>query len=54
MLRWAASHASHYVISPGVGATRGNSVSVKTGITTTSYATNQQSRTTDTVTVTVR
>jgi hypothetical protein len=41
MLSWTASHASYYVISPGVGAIRGNSVSVKTGITTTFYATNQ-------------
>jgi hypothetical protein len=55
-LNWAASNASYYVISPAVGAVRGNSVTVNPTATTTYtlYATNQYGRTTASVTVTVQ
>jgi hypothetical protein len=55
-LSWQASGASYYVITPGAGAVRGNSVMVAPAQTT-SYtldATNQYGRTTATVTVTVQ
>jgi hypothetical protein len=55
-LSWQASGASYYVVTPGAGAVRGNSVMVAP-TQTTSYtlnATNQYGRTTATVTVTVQ
>lgn len=54
-LVWNASGASYYVISPGVGAVRGNSVVVSPTATTTYtlYATNAYGQTTSTVKVTV-
>jgi len=54
-LSWSVSNASYVIISPGVGAVRGNSVSVNPSATTayTLYATNQYDRSTATVTVTV-
>lgn len=56
MLSWQASGASYYVISPQVGAVRGNSVVVTPSQTTTYtlYATNQYGRSTATVTVAVQ
>jgi hypothetical protein len=55
-LNWSASGASYFVISPSVGAVRGNSVKVSPSQTTTYTlaATNQFGRTTATVTVTVQ
>jgi hypothetical protein len=55
-LNWSASGASYFVISPNVGAVRGNSVKVSPSQTTTYTlaATNQFGRTTATVTVTVQ
>jgi hypothetical protein len=55
-LNWSASGASYFVISPSVGAVRGNSVQVNPAQTTTYTlaATNQFGRTTATVTVTVQ
>ena len=52
-LNWSVSGASYLIISPGVGAVRGNSVNVQPTATTTYtlYATNQFGRTTATVTV---
>ena len=54
-LSWSVSNAACVIISPGVGAVRGNSVSVNPSATTTYtlYATNQYDRSTATVTVTV-
>jgi len=54
-LAWNVSGASYLVVSPGVGAARGSSATVKPAATTTYtlYATNQYGRTTATVTVTV-
>ena len=55
-LNWAVSGASYFVISPSVGAVRGDSVQVSPSQTT-SYilaATNQFGRTTATVTITVQ
>jgi len=54
-LSWSVSNAAYVIISPGVGAVRGNSVSVNPSATTTYtlYATNQYDRSTATVTVTV-
>jgi hypothetical protein len=55
-LNWSASGASYFLISPSVGAVRGNSVKVSPSQTTTYTlaATNQFGRTTATVTVTVQ
>jgi hypothetical protein len=55
-LNWSASGASYFVISPSVGAVRGNSVKVSPSQTTTYTlaATNQFGRSTATVTVTVQ
>jgi len=55
-LSWSATNASYYVISPGVGAVRGTSVTVKPSATTTYtlYATNAYGRVTATATVTVQ
>jgi hypothetical protein len=54
-LAWNVSNASYVIVSPGVGAVRGSSVTVKPTSTTTYtlYATNQYDRSTATVTVTV-
>jgi hypothetical protein len=54
-LTWNVSNASYVIISPGVGAVRGSSVTVNPSATTTYtlYATNQYDRSTATVTVTV-
>jgi hypothetical protein len=54
-LSWAATGASYFVVSPGVGAVRGASATVSPSVTTvyTLYATNQYGRTPATVTVTV-
>ena len=54
-LDWSATGASYYIVSPGVGAVRGTSVTVNPTATTsyTLYATNQYGRTTANVTVTV-
>jgi hypothetical protein len=54
-LRWAGSGASYFIVSPQIGAVRGNSVTVHPTTTTTYtlYATNHFGRTTKTVTVTV-
>jgi len=55
-LSWQASAASYYVISPEIGAVRGNSATVKPTQTTTYtiYATNQYGRSQASVTVTVQ
>jgi hypothetical protein len=55
-LSWQATDAAYYVISPQVGAVRGNSVSVTPTQTTTYtlYATNQYGRNTSTITITVQ
>ena len=55
-LNWAGSGASYYIVSPSVGAVRGNSITVSPMVTTTYtlYATNQFGRQTATVTVTVQ
>jgi len=54
-LAWTASNAEYVIISPGVGAVRGTSVTVKPTATTTYtlYATNQYGRTSSTLTVNV-
>jgi hypothetical protein len=54
-LSWQASGASYYVVSPQVGAVRGNTVTVSPAQTTvyTLYATNQYGRASSSVTVTV-
>jgi hypothetical protein len=54
-LAWTTSNATYEIISPGVGAVRGTSVTVNPTATTTYtlYSTNQYGRTTATVTVTV-
>lgn len=54
-LAWTTSNAIYNIVSPGAGAVRGNSVTVKPGATTTYtlYSTNQYGRTSSTVTVTV-
>ncbi len=54
-LNWQASVASYYVVSPQVGAVRGNTATVSPAQTTvyTLYATNQYGRTSSSVTVTV-
>ena len=55
-LSWSTSGASYFVVSPQVGAVRGNSVNVTPTVTTTYtlYATNEFGRTTATVTVNVQ
>jgi len=55
-LNWQASGASYYVVSPQVGAVRGNSATVTPSQTTTYtlYATNQYGRTNASVVVTVQ
>jgi hypothetical protein len=54
-LAWTVSNASYLIVSPGIGAVRGSSVTVNPSATTTFtlYATNQYDRSTATVTVTV-
>ena len=54
-LSWTTNNAGYVIISPGVGAVRGTSVTVKPTVSTTYtlYATNQYGRTTASVTVTV-
>jgi ketosteroid isomerase-like protein len=53
---WSASDVSYSIVSPQVGAVRGNSVTVTPSQTTTYtlYSTNQFGRTTATVTVVVQ
>jgi len=55
-LAWNVSGAAYLIVSPQVGAVRGNSMTVAPSQTTvyTLYATNQYGRTTATVTVTVQ
>ena len=55
-LNWSVSGATYIIISPQLGAVRGNSVTVTPGKTTTYtlYATNQYGRTTATVTVAIQ
>ena len=55
-LNWQATSAGYYIISPQIGAVRGNSATVTPTQTTTYtlYATNQYGRTTATVTITVQ
>jgi hypothetical protein len=55
-LSWQASGTSYYIVSPQIGAVRGNSVTVKPAQTTTYTldATNQYGRTQAAVTVTVQ
>ena len=55
-LSWTASGASYYIVSPQIGAVRGNSAVVTPSQTTTYtlYATNQFGRTTATVIITVQ
>jgi len=55
-LSWSATNASYVVVSPSVGAARGNSVNVRPTVTTTYtlYATNEFGRSTATVTVIVQ
>lgn len=52
-LSWTATNASYFVVSPGVGAIRGNSAAVPAahGTTYTLYATNANGRDTATVTL---
>ena len=54
-LSWTVNNAGYVIISPGVGAVRGTSVTVNPNASTTYtlYATNQYGRTTATATVTV-
>jgi hypothetical protein len=56
LLSWSGSGASYYIVSPQIGAVRGNSVTVTPTTTTTYtlYSTNQFGRTTATVKVTVQ
>jgi hypothetical protein len=56
LLSWSGSGASYYIVSPQIGAVRGNSVMVTPTATTTYtlYSTNQFGRTTATVKVTVQ
>ncbi len=55
-LSWSAMGASYYIVSPQIGAVRGNSAVVTPSQTTTYtlFATNQFGRTTATVIVTVQ
>ena len=54
-LSWSATNGEYYIVAPGVGAIRGNTVVVNPTVTTTYtlYATNQFGRTTKQVTVNV-
>jgi hypothetical protein len=54
-LSWNVTNGEYYIVSPSVGAIRGNTVVVKPQVTTTYtlYATNQYGRSTAQVTVTV-
>ena len=54
-LAWTTSNATYNIVSPGVGAVRGASITVNPTATSTYtlYSTNQYGRTTSTVTVTV-
>jgi hypothetical protein len=54
-LSWSASGTSYFVVSPEIGAVRGNTVTVTPAVTTTYtlYATNRYGRSTAAVTVTV-
>ena len=54
-LNWTVTNGEYYVVSPSVGAIRGNSVTVNPTVTTTYtlYATNQYGQSTGQVTVTV-
>jgi len=54
-LNWSVTNGEYYIVSPSVGAIRGNTVVVNPTVTTTYtlYATNQFGRTTGTVTVNV-
>jgi hypothetical protein len=56
VLNWTATGASYFVISPQVGAVRGNTFTVYPTVTTTYtlYATNQYHRSKKTVTVTIQ
>jgi hypothetical protein len=56
VLNWTASQASYFIVSPQVGAVRGNSVTVYPTVTTTYtlYATNQYSRSKKRVTITIQ
>jgi hypothetical protein len=55
-LSWAADNASYYIVSPEVGAVRGNSVTVHPTTTTTYtlYSTNQFDRSSKTITINVQ
>ena len=55
-LSWNVTNGEYYIVSPSLGAIRGNSVVVNPTVTTmyTLYATNQYGRTTATVTVRVQ
>jgi hypothetical protein len=55
-LNWTASNAGYFIVSPEIGAVRGNSATVTPTKTTTYtlYATNQYGQTTSTVTVDVQ
>jgi hypothetical protein len=54
-LAWTTTNSTYGIISPGLGAVRGSSMTVNPIATTTYtlYSTNQFGRTTSTVTVTV-
>jgi len=56
VLSWDASNASYFIVSPEIGAVRGNTVTVAPTKTTTYtlYATNRYGRSTATVTVTIQ
>jgi len=56
VLNWTANRASYFIVSPQVGAVRGNTVTVYPIITTTYtlYATNQYNRSKRKVTVTIQ
>jgi hypothetical protein len=55
-LTWTADNASYFVVSPEIGAVRGNTATVHPSATTTYtiYATNQFGQTTQSITVTVQ
>jgi len=56
VLNWSATGASYFIVSPQVGAIRGNTVTVYPTVTTTYtlYATNQYNRSSKKVTVTIQ
>jgi len=56
VLNWTATGASYFIVSPQVGAIRGNTVTVYPEVTTTYtlYATNEYHRSTRKVTVTIQ